>query len=43
MASYNITDPDGKTYKITTMGKRYQNFFLQEFPYIVKVDTVGAP
>jgi len=32
----------GKTYKITTMGKRYQNFFMQEFPYIVKVDTAGA-
>lgn len=28
----------GKTYKITTKGKRYQNFFIQEFPYIIKVE-----
>ena len=30
----------GKRYKITTKGKRYTNAFLQEYPYIVRVEEI---
>lgn len=30
----------GKKYRITSKGKRYQNMFMQEFPYIIKVENI---
>lgn len=29
-----------KKYRLTTKGKRYQNWLMQEFPYIIKADTL---
>jgi len=31
---------DGKTYYITTKGKKHANILLQEYPYIVKVEEM---
>jgi len=30
---------EGKKYRITTKGKQYVNMFMQEYPYIVKVEN----
>jgi len=31
---------EGQKYRITTKGKRYQNWFMQELPYIIKVESI---
>lgn len=31
---------EGKTYRFTTKGRRYQNMFMQEMPYITHVDSI---
>jgi|GEM_PF-3429728 hypothetical protein len=31
---------EGHKYRITTKGKRYQNWFMQELPYIIKADPI---
>lgn len=30
---------NGKTYKLTTKGKKFANFFMQQYPRIVKVES----
>ena len=31
---------EGHNYRITTKGRRYQNFFMQELPFIIKVEEL---